>query len=121
MKVGTTPLIVQVPETPPMRKRMRVAPAMSEKFRPIAFSNSFQGVLKNNAASSTQTPDETSSATWLAPRMASLPKMPMLMASSVIRTRTGIRERTAVQAGDCFIFVRLTGDKDTKKAVSLYV
>ena len=104
-----------------MRKRMSVAPAMSEKLCPMAFSNSFQGVLKKRDASSTQTPDEVSRATWLAPRMASLPKTPMLMASSVMRTRTGTREMTAVQAGDSFIYVRLTGDKDKKKAVSLYV
>ena len=100
---------------------MSVAPAMSEKLWPMAASNAFQGVLKKIEASRTQTPDEASSATWLAPRMASLPKMPMLMASSVMRARTGTREMTAVQAGDSFIYVRLTGNKDTKKAVSLYI
>ena len=63
MKAGTTPLIVQVPETAPMRKRMRVAPATSAKLLPMAFSKAFHGVLKKVDANSTQTPADASRAT----------------------------------------------------------
>ena len=45
MNAGTTPLIVQVPDTAPMRNRMSIACDTSPKLLAVAFSNSFQGVL----------------------------------------------------------------------------
>ena len=58
----------------------------------IASSKAFQGVLNSHIARQTHTPAAKSSATWLAPRIESLPKMLMSKASSTTKTTTGIRE-----------------------------
>ena len=68
-----TPLPVQVPEIAPMRNRMSMADVTSATFSLIAASNSFQGVLNTHIDRAMQTALAKSSATWLAPRMESLP------------------------------------------------
>ena len=45
MNVGTTPLIVQVPEMAPMRKSMRIAGVTSLTLETMSLSKSFQGIL----------------------------------------------------------------------------
>ena len=92
MSVGTTPLIVQVPDTAPIRKRMRMALPTSAMCPLMASSNFSQGIWKKRIDSQMQTPAEKSRTTWLAPRMASLPKMLIFSASRATSTISGIRE-----------------------------
>ena len=92
MKVGTMPLTVQVPEIAPIRNKMTMAVVTSPMLLLIVSSKSCHGTLNSHMASQMATPAEKSSATWLAPRMASLPNMLMFSARSVTRIRIGIRD-----------------------------
>ena len=87
-----TPLMVHVPEIAPISKRMTMAVVTLPMLLEIAFSKSFQGVLKSHMDSQIQTPAAVSRATWLAPRIESLPKMLTSRASKTMRTRMGIRD-----------------------------
>ena len=58
----------------------------------IAFSKSFHGVLNSHIDSQMQTPAAAISATWLAPRMESLPNMLTSKASKAISTMIGTRD-----------------------------
>ena len=71
---------------------MTIAVVTSPMLLLIASSKSCHGTLNSHIASQIHIPVETSNETWLAPSMASLPKMLMSSASSITRTRTGIRE-----------------------------
>ena len=73
MKVGITPLEVQVPEMAPIRNRISMAEVTSATFSFMACSKRLQGVLKNNIESAMQSAELRSRTTWLAPRMESLP------------------------------------------------
>ena len=92
MKVGTIPLIVHVPEIPPIKKRITMAVVTSPILPFIASSKSRHGTLKSHIASHTQIPAEKSKATWLAPRIASLPKMLISRARSATSVVIGINE-----------------------------
>ena len=87
-----TPLIVQVPEMAPIRNRMTIAVVTSPILLLIASSKAFQGVLNSHIDRQMHTPAAKNRATWLAPRMESLPKMLMSKASSTTSTATGTRE-----------------------------
>ena len=102
MKAGTMPLTVQVPEMPPISRRMTMAVVMSPTFALIASSKAFQGVLKKNMESAMHTPAEKRRETWLAPRMASLPNTLISSASRATSTAMGIRDTRVPFAGDAF-------------------
>ncbi len=99
MKVGTMPLMVQVPEMAPIKNRITMAVVTSPMLLWMASSNLCHGVLKSHMESQMQIPAENSRDTWLAPRMASLPNMLMFKASSVTSTATGIREIKVLKRG----------------------
>ena len=92
MNVGTIPLIVHVPEIAPIRNRMTMAVVTSPMLFLISSSKTSHGTLNSHIASQIAIPAENNNATWLAPRIASLPKMLMFNAKNTIRTRIGIRE-----------------------------
>ncbi len=89
MKVGMMPLAVHVPEIAPIRKSISMAEVTSETFFSISRVKASQGVLKIHIDSQMHTPDARSRATWLAPRMESLPNMVMFMASVIMRMSIG--------------------------------
>ena len=89
MKVGTTPLTIQVPEMAPIRNRITMAVVMSPTLDLMASSKSFQGVLYSHMLSHTQMPAANSRETCDAPRMESDPKMLISNANSPTSTRTG--------------------------------
>ena len=99
MKVGTIPLMVQLPEMEPMRKRMTIAVVTSDTLPLMATSKSAQGTLKSHMASQTQIPAEKSRDTWLAPYMASLPKMLISTANKATSVRIGMREMISLDRG----------------------
>ena len=90
--VGTTPLIVHVPDRAPIRSRRRIICAMPPMLDPIAFSNSLHPLPKKALERMQHTAVEKRRATWLAPDRASVPKMLTLSARSPINTRIGINE-----------------------------
>ena len=77
---------------PPIMNKITMAVVTSPMLLLIASSNSSHGFLKSHIASHTQIPAENSSATWLAPRIASLPKMVMFNASRMTNTTIGTNE-----------------------------
>ena len=92
MKVGTMPLAIQVPDMAPISKSMTIAVVTLPMLLFIASSKALQGVLNSHMLSQTARPAATRSATWLAPSIASLPKILMLSASMATRISTGISE-----------------------------
>lgn len=74
MNVGMIPLIIHVPEMAPTIMRMKIADEMPLILFPTHSSNSVKGTLKKSIPNHMAMPDAASRATWLAPRMESLPK-----------------------------------------------
>ena len=99
MKAGTTPLVVQVPETAPMKRRITRATTTSAMFSFMPFSKAFHGVLNSHMDSAMATPADTSSATWLAPRIESLLNMLTLRDSSRVSTMIGMEETRSLAEG----------------------
>ena len=73
----------------------------------MAYSKSFQGFLNSHIASHTQMPAEKSRATWLAPRMESLPNMPIFRERSITRTMIGTSDMQVLMSEARFILFRI--------------
>ena len=86
------PLLVHVPDIAPISSRMTMAVVTSPTLLLMASSKAFHGVLNSHMLSQMQMPAATKRATWLAPSIASLPKILMFRASKATNTITGISE-----------------------------
>lgn len=95
--------MVQVPDMPPIRNNITIAVVTSPILLRIASSKSCHGFLKSHIASHTQIPAENSSETWLAPRIASLPKKLMFNANNMISIMIGINEIPVLMTAVRFI------------------
>ena len=90
MSVGTTPLIIHVPPSAPMRRRMMSALDTLDTFFVMAFSKLDHGTLRYAIPTSTQNADTMSRVICEAPSSESLPKARMVSVSIVTSTASGI-------------------------------
>lgn len=104
MSDGTVPLMVHVPEMPPIMNNITMAVVTSPILLRMAASKSSHGFPNSHMASHTQRPAENSSDTWLAPNMASLPKKLIFNASKITSTAIGTSDMHVRMMEALFMF-----------------
>ena len=89
--VGTTPLIIQLPDTAPIMNKISMAGPMALILSSMALFIRSHGTLNRIIPMATATPAAKSSAVWLAPSRASAPNTRITTTCKAINTANGIK------------------------------
>ena len=92
MSVGTTPLIIQLPDKAPINRRMIRAVVTPNMLEHIASSIFFHRTWQKSMDKAVQQAVVNSRTTWLPPLSASLPNSRMVKNKRTIMTPRGIKE-----------------------------